>query len=314
MSGKVWTKPELKKLRQLYRDKPAWVLDYEYSALLAPEFKRSPESVRWQLRQLRRDVSDPVIPEPPKILLMDIETLPIEALVWDTWKQTIYMEQIKKDWSVLCWSAKWLFDAKVMGQAVRPDEAILHNDASVLQGIWNLLNEAHIVITHNGDEFDIKKLNARFFQHGYPKPMYFKSIDTKKVAKEELKLTYNKLDWIAQVVGIGRKVETDFKWWKECEQGNQKYIDMMLKYNKHDVHLEEEVYLKLRPWMSNHPNMNLHSNQIGDVCPACGCHELDWGGQYSTGLGTYKAFRCQKCGAIGRGNKKIHKIATAEVK
>lgn len=309
MSGVKWTPLELKKLKEIHSKKPSWTTDYELAGLIAPQFSKSPESVRWQLRQLRRNG---VKVQSPKILMLDIETLPIEALVWDVWKQNIYMEQIEKDWSVLCYSAKWLFSPKVLGQVVTPAEAKEHSDRSLMIGLWELMNEADIIVTHNGNQFDLKKLNWRFFVNGFPKPMYYQSIDTKKIATDTFAATYNKLDWIAQVLGIGRKIETDFKWWKECHDGNEKFLKMMLKYNKWDVNLEEEVYLKMRPWMDKHPNMNVFAVD-SDVphCPACGSDDIHWNGKYTTPLGLYEAFRCQKCGAIGRSTRKQYKLAGA---
>jgi hypothetical protein len=306
MNNSKWTPTQLKRLEEAYKSKPAWETDRELAGKLASAIQKSTDAIRWKMRQIR---FESVKVKSPKILVLDIETLPIEALVWDVWKQDIHPEQIEKDWSVLCWSAKWLFDTKVMGGAVTVEEAMEHEDVSVLPDIWNLLNNAQVVITHNGDNFDFKRLNARFFIHGFPPPMHYKSIDTLKIAKENLSLTYNKLDWIAQIVGIGRKIETGFKWWKECHNGNQKYIDLMLKYNKWDVNLEEEVYLRLRPWMKSHPNMAVYSveNDIAH-CPACGGVDLHWNGQYSTPLGLYKAFRCQDCGSIGRSTKKQYKL------
>ena len=310
MSGKVWTEPELQRLRQLYKQRGAGLTDYQLSLVFAPMFERTPESVRWQLRQFHREVK---AARPVKILLLDIETLPIEALVWDVWKQNIYMEQVKKDWSILCWAAKWLYDDKVMGEVVTPEEAMEHKDDSVLPRLWELMEEANIIVWHNGDNFDKKKINARLFQNGYTKPMYYQSIDTKKIAVDNFAFTYNKLDWISQILGIGRKIETEFKWWKECEAGSVKHLNMMLKYNKMDVHLEEEVYLKLRPWMDKHPNVGLFSNEIGNVCPTCGSNNLHWKGTYSTALGLYQAFRCEDCGGLGRSTKKVHKLNQSEV-
>lgn len=310
MSGKLWTDAEIKKLRSVYNKKPQWMTDYELAGHLAPQFAKSPESVRWQLRQFHKTIT---ASKPPKILILDIETLPIEALVWDVWKQDIHTEQVEKDWSILCYSAKWLFDTNVMGRAVTAKEAKAHQDKSILPEIWNLMNEAQIVVTHNGDSFDIKRLNTRFWMHGLPKPMYYQSIDTLKIAKDNFSFTYNKLDWIAQIIGVGRKVETEFKWWAECHNGNQEYIDLMLEYNKHDVNLEEEVYLKLRPWMDKHPNMNVHTGMVGNLCPTCGSANLHWKGTYATALGLYKAFRCEDCGAIGRSTKKAYKLNASEV-
>lgn len=305
-----WTAAQLKKLKKAMSDRPEWVTDNELAGRLVSQLKRSKESIRWQIRTLRVDRPNEV--SFPKILLMDIETLPIEALVWGTWKQNIYTEQIKKDWSVLCWAAKWLFSDDVMGEVVTPEEAKEHKDGSVLEGMWRLMNEADIVVTHNGDDFDIKKLNARFLLNGFPPPMYTKSIDTKKAAKNNFAFTYNKLDWIAEILGVGRKIETEFMWWKECEAGNEKYLEMMLKYNKQDIHLEEEVYLLLRPWIKGHPNISLF-NVENDLpgCPMCGSNELDWSGKYMTGVGLYKGFRCQSCGAIGRSTKKKYKLSSS---
>jgi hypothetical protein len=141
--------------------------------------------------------------------------------------------------------------------------------------------------------------------------MYYKSIDTKKAAVDTFGATYNKLDWIAQVIGIGRKIETEFMWWKECEAGNKKYLDMMLKYNKQDIHLEEEVYLRMRPWIEKHPNFSLFNIEGAAGCPACGNLNLKWSGKYATGLGLYEGFRCQECGSIGRSTKKQHKLSAA---
>lgn len=306
--GRDWSPADLAKLRKERKSKP-WETDYTLAGRLASVFHRSPESIRWQLRQMHREVKQVAT---PKILLMDIETRPIEAYVWDVWKQDIRPNQIKKDWSILCWSAKWLFDGKVMGQTVTPEEAKEAQDASVLPEIWRLLNEADIVIGHNSKNFDIKRLYTRFFLNGMTKPMYFQNIDSLEVAKANFAFTFNKLDWIGQITGVGRKIETEFEWWVECAEGSKKYLQMMLDYNKQDVQLEEEVYLMLRPWMDKHPNLGLFAVD-GTVshCAACGSGNLNWNGKYTTPLGMYQGFRCEDCGAIGRSTKKKFKLQSA---
>ncbi len=310
MSGVDWSADDLKTLKSAYSKKPDYVTDYTLAGQLASVLHRSPESIRWQLRELRRNT---VKVEPAKILILDIETLPIEGLFWDVWKQDIHMEQIEKDWSILCWAAKWLFDTKVMGQCVTSEEARAHADLSVLPKVWELMNEADIIVWHNGNNFDAKKLNSRFFLNGLPKPMYYKSVDTLQVAKENFGFTYNKLDWISKIVGIGRKVETEFEWWAECHNGNKKYLDMMLKYNRWDVNLEEEVYLSLRPWMEKHPNLNLFGIGEEPRCVNCGSDDIHWNGTYQSPLGLYKAFRCQECGALGRSTRKEYKLKQSKI-
>jgi RNase H-like protein len=309
MSNK-WTPAQLKKLLEIWKTKRPHTTDYELAGVLSRQFKKSPESIRWQLRQFHRPE---VKVKPAKILLLDIETLPINADVWGTYKQNINPQQIRKDWSILCWSAKWLFSEDTMGEVVLPKEAINRQDSSVLEGAWKLMNDADMIVWQNGDNFDAKKLNTRFLLNGYPPPMFYKTVDTYKVLTENFDFTYNKLDWVADVLGVGRKVQTSFAWWTECGNGNKEYLNKMLEYNKFDVQLTEEVYLKLRPWIKNHPNLNLFDTTGWDACRCCGSTEIRWEGKYQTALGLYKGFRCQKCGAIGRSTLKKFKLAGARV-
>jgi hypothetical protein len=211
-----------------------------------------------------------------------------------------------------CWSAKWLFEPEVYGRVVTPKEAIERKDDSILGEIWELMDEANVVIHHNGNSFDIPKLNTRFLLGGYSRPSYYKSIDTLEIAKKNFAFTYNKMGWINELLGIGTKMETSFKWWDEASDGNEKYLDMMLEYNMNDVNVLEELYLKLRPWMSGHPNMAVYSvHKDTAVCPTCGSLDLHWNSTYSTPLGLYKSFRCQECSSIGRSTQKKYKLNKA---
>src|ERR1700676_4487680 len=119
----------------------------------------------------------------PKILLLDIETIPILAYVWGLWENNVGLSQIERDWSILSWSAKWLDSNKIMYQDQRNVKDI-SNDKKLLQGIWNLIDQADILITQNGKSFDIKKLNARFIMNGMKPPSGFKHIDTKRLANK----------------------------------------------------------------------------------------------------------------------------------
>src|SRR6266699_2886337 len=118
-----------------------------------------------------------------KILILDIETAPIRAKVWGIWNQNIYIDQIGDDWFVLTWAAKWLFEKKVYSGRLTSKEAIKQNDKRILKGIWQLLEEADIVVAHNGDKFDLPKLNTRFIIHKLNPPLPYQSIDTLKVIK-----------------------------------------------------------------------------------------------------------------------------------
>jgi len=242
----------------------------------------------------------------PKILLLDIETAPLKAFVWRLWKQDIYIDQIISEWFMISWAAKWLYSDKIMGEVLTPEEIKREDDKSIVTSLWYLLDEADIVIAHNGDSFDVPKLKTRFLFHELPPPSFYQTIDTKKVAYKEFGFSSNKLDFIARFLGIGEKMDTNMDLWVKCLEGDGESLWYMLHYNKHDVEILEQVYLKLRPYIKNHPNYNLYIDSEERVCPTCGgTHLTHVGYYYYTPTGKYKDFRCEDCGALARERKTV---------
>lgn len=251
----------------------------------------------------------------PKVLLIDIETLPMEVRVWNLGEQRISPHNVIKDFSIVTWAAKWLFEDRVMSEAVTSKEAIDREDYSVLQGMWNLLNEADLVIAHNGNGFDFPKLNTRFIINGFNPPMYYRTIDTLQVARKVFKFSSNQLDYINKLLGLRRK-ESSVGLWDLCVEGDVKAISDMQTYNMADVFALEDAYLTLRPWMQNHPNLGVFVETEDTVCPKC-THKIsedNWTSQYyTTNTGKYRGFRCN-CGAIGRsGVNEIKKNKAKEL-
>ncbi len=237
----------------------------------------------------------------PKVLLFDIETSPLECYVWTFWQKYIDpMTGMKKDWSVLSWSAKWLFDNKIMSQKVTPREAMNREDKSIIKKMWKLLEEADIVIAHNGRKFDVRKINTRFLKNGLGPPMTYSIIDTLEVLKRNFLISSNKLDYVNRFLDIDRKIETSMKLWDRCVTGDKSALKEMEDYNRQDVVALEELYMILRPWMKSHPNMSLYVDTGGKRCPTCNSYHLKEKGHYYTPAGKYGAFRCLDCGAIGR--------------
>lgn len=255
-------------------------------------------------------------PRTAKILLLDIETLPMEVYLWRPNQEYVNHEAVIKDWSISCWSAKWLFEPEIYGEVVTPKEAKNRQDASVLGGIWKLMDEADIIVTQNGIQFDIKKLNSRFLMAGYHPPSPYLNVDTKRVAKEVFGFSYNRLDYLGKyVLGLEGKHDMEFQDWIDCSHGIKEALEKMLFYCKNDVApLMEDLYLKFLPWIRNHPNLNVYTNHDKDVCPKCESTELKWTEKYPTPQGMWEGFRCQVCGAVGRGTRKEHKVKATAVR
>ncbi len=228
-----------------------------------------------------------------KILLFDIETSPNLGYIWGKYEQDVL--QYVRQGSMLSFAYKWL-DEKFVHARSLPDFPLYKkdkfNDKELIKELWDLLDEADVVIAHNGDAFDIKKVNAFFAKAGLTPPSPYQTVDTLKVARNNFKFNSNKLDDLGDYLGIGRKYETGgFGLWKGCMDGDSESWRKMVKYNKQDVVLLELVYKQLRPWIKNHPRLY----QL-DCCPNCGSDRLQKRGTFKTISGTRQKYWCINCG------------------
>lgn len=240
----------------------------------------------------------------PRVLVFDIETTPFIGYTWGKWNVNVI--QFVEDWHVLCFAYKWLGedDIHVVAQPdfARDYRRNRRNDFKVVRELWKLLNEADVVIAHNGDKFDIKKVNARFAVHKLGRPAPFISIDTLKVARRNFAFGSNSLNDLGKFLDLGHKLpHTGFDLWLGCMAGNPESWKLMKRYNVQDVRLLEALYYRLRDegWIVNHPNMALHAG-VEHLCPVCLSDDLQRRGlKYSKSL-TYQQWQCNNCGSYSR--------------
>jgi DNA polymerase elongation subunit (family B) len=252
----------------------------------------------------------------PKILIFDIETSPLELLGFGLRDQNFSLNQIQKDWSVLSWAAKWLGspESEVMYACVR-DQEDLRDDFGIVSQIWQLLDEADIVITQNGVRFDSKKLNARFVNHGFPPPSSYRHIDTLKIARKYFGFTSLKLEYMTTLLCTKYKKQkhskfSGFELWAECLKRNPEAWDEMETYNRYDVLSLEELYLVFRRWDKT-INFNVYHDEEYSVC-SCGSKDLIPNGYETTNHARKMRLKCLECGAewvskenlLSKGKKK----------
>lgn len=245
----------------------------------------------------------------PKILFFDIETAPNLSYIWGMYEQNAL--SVEQNWHIMSFSAKWSDEKSVISYAL-PDFKTYRkdrfDDKKLVEQLWALIDSADIVIAHNGDAFDIKKVNARFIEHGMCPPSPYVTIDTLKVARKFFRFDSNKLNDLGQHLGVGQKVKTGgFDLWKGCLNGDKKSWNLMKKYNKQDVVLLEKVYLKLRPWMTNHPNHNVFSGK-SYTCPKCGSSNVQKRGERVTNTRVYQSYFCNDCRGWSNGTVNILEI------
>lgn len=232
-----------------------------------------------------------------KILIYDIETSPNLSYVWGKWQQDVI--EYKEEWYILCFAYKWLGEKKTHVVSL-PDFRLYkkepHNDREVVKKLHELFSEADVIVAHNGNSFDQKKSQARMLYHGFPPPSPYKQIDTKNVARKYFNMNSNKLDDIGKYLGVGSKLQTGgFDTWLGCMNGDVKAWKKMTKYNVQDVKLLEEVYIKLRPWITNHPSVSLLERKP-DKCPKCGSGPIQRRGFRAHGTVSYKQqYQCMAC-------------------
>jgi uncharacterized protein YprB with RNaseH-like and TPR domain len=240
----------------------------------------------------------------PKILFFDIETAPILGYMWSIWDQTISLNQIKQDWFVISWAAKWADSNEVMYMDQRNARNV-ENDKKLLQGIWKLLDEADIVVTQNGQAFDQKKLYARFAINGLKPPSGFKHYDTKKIASKHFAFTSNKLEYLSDKLNKKYKKikNSGFTLWTRCLAGDQDAWKEMEKYNKYDVLALEELYTTLRAWEPK-VNYSVYSDDTDQVC-VCGSDSLKKKGYAYTAIAKYQRYVCNDCGKNYQGRSNL---------
>lgn len=237
----------------------------------------------------------------PQILIFDIETSPMKAYVWKRWMENISLDQTISEWFMICWAAKWLGEEEVYSSCLTPSEIAEEDDKRITEELWKLLDEADIVVAHNGKKFDIPKMNSRFILNGLPPCSPYKQIDTCEVSKKSFGFSSSKLDALATYFGFPNKDKTDFNLWKACLEGNQKALEYMAKYNIKDVVILEKVYIKLRSWIPNHPNSGLYIESDKPVCPICGSTHMELTSDFKyTHASKFKVMRCTDCGGIAR--------------
>jgi hypothetical protein len=231
----------------------------------------------------------------PRVAFIDIETAPITALVW-TMYQTDVIHVIEPTY-ILCYAIKWMGQKQIKTRALcdYPGYARRKSyDGALVADLRKDLDQADIIIAHNGDSFDIKKINSRIAAHHLSPPSQFKTVDTLKIARRNFKFDSNKLDNIGGYLEVGRKLaHTGKHLWVGCMNGDPKSWRLMRRYNAHDIVLLENVYEQIKAWDKSHPNMAAYDGLAG--CPVCRSPNIQKRGQMVAKSRKVQRMHCQDC-------------------
>ena len=167
-------------------------------------------------------------------------------------------------------------------------------DKKLIEEFVPVLDSATESIAHNGDSFDIKWLRGRCLKHGIPMFPSYVTIDTLKRAKAAFRLNSNRLDYIGQYLGIGRKTHIGYDTWKAILlDGCDKSMRRMVQYNKNDVRLLSDVFHAFSGFIK--PRTSIAG--FATDCPECGSSQVGINHRTKRANGVVSlSLRCRDCG------------------
>lgn len=236
-----------------------------------------------------------------KILIVDIETSPHLSWHWGRWKQNIPHKQTVKESRLLCWAAKWYGQKRVYFNS-----SWTHGKEFMLRTLWELMDEADVVMGYNSKKFDVKRINSEFIRMGWEQPSPYEQIDLLLQVRKHFGLSSNKLDDVLSELGLENKQSNSgFDLWIDVMDGKRKAQAEMKSYNMQDVRVTEDLYENIKGWITPHPNWGLFINDDDPVCITCGSQNVVKHKVRRTKVRVYQQYHCNDCGAYARGRKSL---------
>lgn len=234
----------------------------------------------------------------PKIVSFDLEVSP--ALGWfypPTYETGILRVADRQKLMSFAWQI--VGEKKITGRTLYDMETYKtnpHNDKLLAEELHKVMSGADILLGQNSDNFDIKMANYFFIKNGLEPIPPTKSLDTKKIAKRYFRFANNTLDNLGEELGVGGKTKNTYKdlWVDAYLHGDKKSWKLMNEYCKNDVRITTEIYLKMRGFMRNHPNLSRLSGDF-DSCPFCGGFNYRVRAYRYTNTARYHQYSCNDC-------------------
>lgn len=247
-----------------------------------------------------------------KILVFDLETSHMMLADFSLWRKGgIDHSNILQDWYIFCAAYKWLGEEETHGISIHHNKRRFKKDPSddyiVVKKLHGLMMKAEVLAGHNIKKFDWKKLNTRFLAHGLSPVPKKRMIDTLSMAKKDFAFSSNRLDYIADFVGVGAKMHTSKGLWLRALKGDPEALEEMLEYCKVDVKINEDVYYKLRPYSTDSINLGtfVKDDETDPSCPKCESQDLIKRGYAYTNAGKFHRYNCKCCGGWSRGRENL---------
>jgi len=278
-------------IQKEYKEKPSKKLAQES---LSSHYNVSERTIRGWAKKIGVGVMAKNEMNPSKILVYDIETGRIPAMVWWTGKQYISHHQLLEEPKIITIAYKWLGEDEV--HDLTWDKH--HSDEKMLEEFLQVYNKANMVIGQNNDRFDNRWVNARAMKYGLEVNTYVKSFDIMKETKRLFRLPSYSMSYITKFLGVETKLEHEgIKMWDKIQFGTPdeqaEYLQKMVDYNRQDIVATEDMYLTLRKYMGHKIHFGVLNGGEKYSCPNCGSLDVKLHDTTVTPAGTVQ--RIMKC-------------------
>ena len=229
-----------------------------------------------------------------KRLFFDIETSPNICYAWRIgYNINLQPHDIIEERKIICISYKWEGEDTIHSLTWDKNQC----DKKMLQEFISVMNKADECIAHNGDRFDIKWIRTRCIYHRIPTFPNYKTLDTLKKAKNGFNFNSNKLDYIAQFLGVGAKVKhRGFDMWKDVLAGSKEAMNEMVHYCEGDIIVLEDVFSVMQNYIKPNTHAGVILGNLKYSCSCCGSENVSLLRNYVTASGTVKRImECEDC-------------------
>lgn len=256
-----------------------------------------------------------VIDSQARILTFDIETQRGIVETFSLFSKYTHMNRVLVPARILCFSARWRGEGKDIFHAAWDEDAQHHVKTAqyekMMRAIWKLLDAADIVVTYNGDRFDLQWVEAECARLGMGRPAPYKSVDLMKIVKRRFKagMMSMKLEWSARHwLHDGKVAHGGGDLWHTIRHGTaaerRAAQKVMREYCIHDVVLTERLLDEHLPWTGL--NIALYRDADDELlrCTKCGSTNVHaTRKKVYTSAYAYQAYKCKDCGSVSRGKR-----------
>lgn len=123
----------------------------------------------------------------------------------------------------------------------------LCNDLLLVKDIRAAMDEYDVLVTWNGDNFDLPFIDTRLVVHGEKRAPLVHSIDLLPICRKKLRLNSNRLDSVAVALGlVHEKTKLQPQIWQRASHGSKVDLDYIVDHCKADVLVLEETFNRFR--------------------------------------------------------------------